>query len=85
MNVLIGVTGGVAAYKVCEVVSTLAKAGVDVRVMMTKQAECFVSPLTFAALSRHSVYTDDHFGRLLRPRQIIACCISRLVSGLMCL
>ncbi|MGB3299123.1 MAG: bifunctional phosphopantothenoylcysteine decarboxylase/phosphopantothenate--cysteine ligase CoaBC [Phormidesmis sp.] len=61
MNVLIGVSGGVAAYKVCEVVSTLAKAGVVVRVMMTDQAQRFVSPVTFAALSRQAVHTDADF------------------------
>lgn len=61
MNVLIGITGGIAAYKLCEVTSTLAKAGVQVRVLMTQQAQRFVSALTFAALSRHRVYTDDDF------------------------
>lgn len=61
MNVLIGVSGGVAAYKACEVVSTLAKAGVAVRVMMTDQAQRFVSPVTFAALSRQAVHTDADF------------------------
>ncbi len=60
-KILIGVTGGIAAYKLCEVTSTLAKAGVDVRVLMTQQAQNFVTALTFAALSRHSVYTDDDF------------------------
>jgi phosphopantothenoylcysteine decarboxylase / phosphopantothenate---cysteine ligase len=60
-RVLVGVTGGVAAYKVCEVVSTLAKAGVEIRVIMSEQAQRFVSPVTFAALSRHSVYTDADF------------------------
>lgn len=61
MNVLIGVTGGIAAYKVCTVVSTLAKADVTVRVLMTDQAQSFVSALTFAALSRQIVYTDQDF------------------------
>jgi len=61
MNVLIGVTGGVAAYKVCEVVSTLAKSGVRVRVMMTARSQDFVSAVTFAALSRNAVYTDAEF------------------------
>ena len=56
-----GITGGIAAYKVCEVTSTLAKAGVEVRVLMTQQAQSFVSALTFAALSRHQVYTDEDF------------------------
>ena len=61
MNVLIGVTGGVAAYKVCEVVSTLAKSGVNVRVLMTARSQDFVSAVTFAALSRNAVYTDAEF------------------------
>ena len=62
MNVLIGVTGGIAAYKICSVVSTLAKSGRhSVRVVMTDQAQRFVSAVTFAALSRHNVYTDADF------------------------
>ncbi len=61
MNVLIGVTGGIAAYKVCEIVSTLAKSGVAVRVIMTEQAQAFVSAVMFAALSRHAVFTDADF------------------------
>ncbi len=60
-RVLIGITGGIAAYKLCEVTSTLAKAGVEVRVLMTQQAQSFVSALTFAALSRNAVYTDNEF------------------------
>lgn len=60
-KILVGVSGGIAAYKVCEVVSTLAKAGVAVRVVMTSSAEAFVSALTFATLSRHTVYTDRNF------------------------
>ncbi len=61
MNVLIGVTGGIAAYKICQVVSTLAKSGVSVRVIMTEQAQSFVSAVTFAALSRQPVHTDADF------------------------
>lgn len=61
MNVLIGVTGGVAAYKVCEVVSTLAKSGTTVRVVMTARSQDFISAVTFAALSRNAVYTDAEF------------------------
>lgn len=60
-NILLGVSGGIAAYKVCEVVSTLAKSGVAVRVLMTEQSQSFVTALTFAALSRHAVYTDSDF------------------------
>ncbi len=62
MKILIGITGGIAAYKICEVTSTLAKAaGVEVRVLMTEQAQRFVSSLTFAALSRYPAYTDADF------------------------
>ena len=60
-RVLIGVSGGIAAYKVCEVVSTLAKAGVEVRAILTDAAGEFVTPLTFATLCRHSAFTDKDF------------------------
>ncbi len=60
-RVLIGVGGGIAAYKVCEVVSTLFKQGVEVKVILTTSAQQFVTPLTFATLSRHRAYTDDDF------------------------
>lgn len=61
VKVLVGISGGIAAYKACEVVSTLAKAGVEVRVILTQSAEAFVSALTFATLSRHAAYTDGNF------------------------
>jgi phosphopantothenoylcysteine decarboxylase / phosphopantothenate---cysteine ligase len=60
-RILIGVGGGIAAYKVCEVVSTLAKAGAEVRVILTTSAQQFVTPLSFATLSRHAAYTDQDF------------------------
>lgn len=60
-RVLIGVSGGIAAYKVCEVVSTLAKAGVEVRAILTDAAGEFVTPLTFATLCRHPAFTDKDF------------------------
>jgi phosphopantothenoylcysteine decarboxylase / phosphopantothenate---cysteine ligase len=60
-RILIGIGGGIAAYKVCEVVSTLAKAGAEVRVILTAGAQQFISPLTFATLSRHPAYTDESF------------------------
>jgi phosphopantothenoylcysteine decarboxylase/phosphopantothenate--cysteine ligase len=60
-RVLVGITGGVAAYKICEVVSTLVQAGVEIRVILTDQAQAFVSALTFAALSRSPAYTDADF------------------------
>jgi phosphopantothenoylcysteine decarboxylase / phosphopantothenate---cysteine ligase len=60
-KILVGVGGGIAAYKVCTVVSALAQAGAEVRVMLTKSAEAFVTPLTFATLSRSAAYTDAQF------------------------
>jgi phosphopantothenoylcysteine decarboxylase / phosphopantothenate---cysteine ligase len=60
-RILIGVGGGIAAYKVCEVISTLAKAGAEVRAILTNSAQEFITPLTIATLSRHPAYTDQSF------------------------
>lgn len=57
-NVLLGVTGGIAVYKACDLASKLTQKGANVRVMMTAGATKFVSPLTFQALTRNDVYTD---------------------------
>ena len=57
-HILLGVTGGIAAYKSCEVVRLLKKAGHRVSVVMTQAACEFVSPLTFQALSGEPVFTD---------------------------
>lgn len=58
MNVLIGVTGSIAAYKAAEVVSTLRKAGVNVTVVMTRSATHLVGPATFRSLSGNPVRVD---------------------------
>lgn len=60
--VLVGVAGGIAAYKTAMLVSRLAQAGATVTVAMTKAATRFVTPLTFQALSGRPVYTSawDH-------------------------
>jgi len=55
-NILIGVTGGIAAYKSCELVRLLVKGGYEVKVVMTEAATRFVTPLTFQTLSRNPVY-----------------------------
>ncbi|NDJ17563.1 bifunctional phosphopantothenoylcysteine decarboxylase/phosphopantothenate--cysteine ligase CoaBC [Myxacorys almedinensis] len=60
-RILFGIGGGIAAYKVCHLVSALAKSGAEVRVILTQSAKAFVTPLTFATLSRHPAYTDDEF------------------------
>jgi len=63
-RVLVGVTGGIAAYKVCTLVSRLVQAGADVTVAMTEGATRFVTPLTFASLSGKQVFSSgwDHAG-----------------------
>lgn len=58
MNVVIGVCGGIAAYKTCELVRSLKKAGHEVNVIMTKHATEFVTPLTFRTLSHNPVTVD---------------------------
>ena len=60
-HVLLAVCGGIAAYKACEVLRGLQKAGCEVRVTMTADAERFVGPATFEGLTRHAV-ADDLYG-----------------------
>ncbi len=57
-KILLGITGGIAAYKSAELVRLLIKAGAEVRVVMTPSAQEFVQPLTYQALSGHQVYID---------------------------
>jgi phosphopantothenoylcysteine decarboxylase / phosphopantothenate---cysteine ligase len=57
-HVLLGVSGGIAAYKSAETVRRLVDAGAEVRVAMTRAAREFVAPLTFAVLSGHEVYLE---------------------------
>ncbi len=57
-NILIGVTGGIAAYKVVEVASRLKKSGANVRVIMTKNATEFVSPRTFQEITGNPVSVE---------------------------
>lgn len=57
-NILIGVTGGIAAYKVVEVASLLKKSGANVKIMMTKHATEFVSPRTFQEITNNAVSVE---------------------------
>jgi len=57
-RILLGVTGGIAAYKACTLASHLTQAGARVDVVMTEAAVRFVAPLTFQALTGRPVYTD---------------------------
>jgi phosphopantothenoylcysteine decarboxylase len=57
-NIVLGVTGSIAAYKAAELASLLTKQACDVRVVMTADAQRFVTAVTFKTLSRHPVVTD---------------------------
>ncbi len=77
--ILVGVSGGIAAYKTCELVRLLVRSGRDVQVVMTPDAERFVGPTTFAALSRRPVLTDgsqDVFPHLEASRDAALFCIA---------
>lgn len=58
-HIVLGVTGGIAAYKAAPIVSKLKKQGAEVRVVMTANAHQFITPLTLETLSGHAVYTDS--------------------------
>src|SRR5213083_2944074 len=79
-RILLGITGGIAAYKAAELTRLFIKAGADVRVVMTEAACRFITPATLQALSGKPVYTDmwdtrvpDSMGHieLSRDRDII--------------
>ena len=57
-NILLGVTGGIAAFKSASIVSLLKKKGYDVKVVMTKNAANIIGPLTLETLSRNRIYVD---------------------------
>ena len=70
MRVTVGVSGGIAAYKAAELVRALQRQGVEVHVVMTRSAQKFVQPLTFAALTGHKVITslwDDESAGQVAP------------------
>ncbi len=57
-KVLLGVCGGIAAYKACELVRRLSDLGAEVHVILTASTQQFVTPLTFQSLTQHPVHTD---------------------------
>jgi len=80
-RILLGMTGGVAAFKSCELARRLRKAGADVRVVLTEAATRFVTPVTMQALTGQTAWTDlwdpriaDNMGHieLSRDRDLIA-------------
>ena len=58
MNLLLGVTGGIAAYKACELTSLALKSGFDIEVIMTKNACQFIGPITFEGLTGKAPHID---------------------------
>ncbi|HPR15216.1 MAG TPA: flavoprotein, partial [Smithella sp.] len=57
-KIVLGITGGIAAYKAAELTRRLVKAGAHVKIIMTKSALEFITPLTMQTLSQNRVYTD---------------------------
>lgn len=58
MNILLGVTGSIAAYKAADITSRLTKEGCNVDVILTESGSRFITPLTFQTLSKNKVYMD---------------------------
>ena len=57
-NILIGVTGGISAYKVCDIINSLKHKGANINVIMTHHATKFITPLTLETLSKNKVYYE---------------------------
>ena len=57
-QIVLGITGSIAAYKAAELANMLTKRGADVHVIMTAAAAKFITPLTFQTLTKHKVYVD---------------------------
>ena len=80
-NIIIGICGGIAAYKIPQLVRLLKKRGANVRVALTEEGARFVSELALATVSEEPVYRKFFRRRILRVWTIRA--ISLLESGLM--
>ena len=91
MNVLLGVTGGIAAYRANELVSLANKAGHAVRVVMTDNATRFVGPLSLEAMSGHPVMTSTFADALAHVEwakwaevAVVAPCSANVLAKLAC-
>ncbi len=69
-NILIGITGGIAAYKICNLIRLYKKAGANVRVVLTPNALNFVTKLTLQTLSGNEVYVDNFEINEYKPEHI---------------
>jgi phosphopantothenoylcysteine decarboxylase len=61
-RIVLGVTGSIAAYRAADLASSLAKQGIEVDVVLTEEAQRFITMLTFHALTKREVYTRDNDG-----------------------
>ena len=57
-NIILGITGSIAAYKGADIANALTKEGHAVHVIMTRAAQRFITPITFQTLTKHKVYTE---------------------------
>ena len=69
-RILVGIGGGIAAYKVCAIISQLFQSGAEVRVILTESAQKFITPLSVSTLSRHPAYTDQDFWQPIHARPL---------------
>lgn len=72
-NILIGISGGIAAYKICTLIRLYKKAGANVRVMLTPNALSFVTKLTLETLSNNEVHVDNFEIQEYKPEHISLC------------
>ena len=69
-KILIGITGGIAAYKICELIRMFKRAGAEIAVIPTPNALHFVTKLTLQTLSQNNVYTDEFEINDYKPEHI---------------
>jgi phosphopantothenoylcysteine decarboxylase/phosphopantothenate--cysteine ligase len=90
-RIVLGVSGSIAAWKACDLASQLVQAGETVDVVMTRAAERFVRPLSFAALTHRPVFTNRRWGRSPTPHDhlrvvedahalVVAPCTANLIA-----
>ena len=72
-NILIGITGGIAAYKICELIRMFKKNGANVKTVVTRNALEFVTPLTLETLSQEPVYIEQFSNDEKKPEHIALC------------
>ena len=72
-TILLGITGGIAAYKICELIRLYKKNGYNVKVIATPNAFNFVTELTLATLSQNQVYSDNFDIKEFKPEHISLC------------